>query len=218
MLPRNLIFDLGGVLLDLNVRGMLEGFASLGLDSRQFLAKDDSDGATPVCEGMSMGKLLSDYQMGEISTEELLDTILPQCNAGTTREQLIEAWNRCVCSIPRERLAMVRSLREKGYRTYMLSNTNDLHWQHIMEQDFSEEGMGVDDIFDHVFLSQEMHLAKPDPEIYRQVVREIGAKAEDCLFVDDARVNVDSADREGLQTRWLDVEKEDIVQLLVREM
>lgn len=218
MLPENLIFDLGGVLLDLNVQGMLEGFASVGLDSRAFLAKDDSEGATPVCEGMSMGRLLTDYQMGDISTEQLLDTIMPQCSEGTTTAQLIDAWNRCICTIPRERLLMLRSLREKGYRIYMLSNTNDLHWQHLLAHDFAQEGFSVDELFDRVFLSQEMHLSKPDPEIYRQVVRGIGAEAGECLFVDDARVNVDAAAREGLQSRWLDVNKEDIMQLIAREM
>ncbi len=218
MLPENLIFDLGGVLLDLNVQGMLDGFASVGLDSRAFLAKDDGEGATPVCEGLSMGKLLSDYQTGDISTEQLLDTIMPQCSEGTTTAQLIDAWNRCICTIPRERLLMLRSLREKGYRIYMLSNTNDLHWQHLLAHDFAQEGFSVDELFDRVFLSQEMHLAKPDPEIYRQVVCEIEAPAGECLFVDDARVNVDAAAREGLQTRWLDVKNEDILQLISREM
>ena len=218
VLPKNLVFDLGGVLIDLNVNGMLEGFADVGLDARRFMADSTDSTATTVCEGMSMGKLLSDYQMGLFSTEELLHVVLPECSEGITAEQLIRAWNGCLCSIPPERLAMIRSLREEGYRTYMLSNTNDLHWQHIVAHDFAADGLGVDDVFDGVFLSHEMHLAKPDARIYKAVLREIGAEPRDCFFVDDARVNVEAARHEGIEAHWLNLEEEDIVHMMARIM
>ena len=165
-LPENLIFDLGGVLIDLDVGRMLKGFEGVGLDPRMFMAESAEKGATTVCEGMSVGQLLSDYQTGDITTEELLETILPECRPGTTREQLVEAWNHCLVSIPRERLETVRRWREKGHRTYMLSNTNDLHWRYISTRCFGGEGLGLEDCFDGVFLSHEMRLAKPDAEIY----------------------------------------------------
>ena len=71
-LPKNLIFDLGGVLIDLDVKRMLQGFEDVGLDPRMFMAESAEKGATTVCEGMSAGRLLSDYQTGDVSTEELL--------------------------------------------------------------------------------------------------------------------------------------------------
>lgn len=215
-LPENLIFDLGGVLIDLDVDRMLEGFRGVGLNPRIFMAESAAEGATTVCEGMSVGRLLSDYQTGDITTGELLDTILPQCRPGTTREQLVEAWNHCLVSIPRERLETVRRCREKGHRTYMLSNTNDLHWRYIAAHCFGGEGLGLEDCFDGVFLSHEMHLAKPDAEIYRSVLRTLGVRAEDCWFVDDAQVNVEAARKEGLQADWLDVKNEDLTALMAR--
>ena len=216
-LPENLIFDLGGVLIDLDVGRMLKGFEGVGLDPRMFMAESAEKGATTVCEGMSVGQLLSDYQTGDITTEELLETILPECRPGTTREQLIEAWNHCLVSIPRERLETVRRWREKGHRTYMLSNTNDLHWRYISTRCFGGEGLGLEDCFDGVFLSHEMRLAKPDAEIYRRMLETLGVRAEDCWFVDDAQVNVEAARKEGLQAEWLDVKNEDLTALMARK-
>lgn len=215
-LPENLIFDLGGVLIDLDVNRMLRGFEGVGLDPRMFMAESAEKGATTVCEGMSVGQLLSDYQTGDITTEELLETILPECRPGTTREQLVEAWNHCLVSIPRERLETVRRWREKGHRTYMLSNTNDLHWRYISTRCFGGEGLGLEDCFDGVFLSHEMRLAKPDAEIYRSMLQRLGVRAEDCWFVDDAQVNVEAARKEGLQAEWLDVKNEDLTALMAR--
>lgn len=216
-LPENLIFDLGGVLIDLDVNRMLKGFEGVGLDPRMFMAESAEKGATTVCEGMSVGQLLSDYQTGDITTEELLETILPECRPGTTREQLVEAWNHCLVSIPRERLETVRRWREKGHRTYMLSNTNDLHWRYISTRCFGGEGLGLEDCFDGVFLSHEMRLAKPDAEIYRRTLETLGVRAEDCWFVDDAQVNVEAARKEGLQAEWLDVKNEDLTALMARK-
>ena len=217
-LPENLIFDLGGVLIDLDVGRMLKGFEGVGLDPRMFMAESAEKGATTVCEGMSVGQLLSDYQTGDITTEELLETILPECRPGTTREQLIEAWNHCLVSIPQERLETVRRWREKGHRTYMLSNTNDLHWRYISTHCFGGEGLGLEDCFDGVFLSHEMRLAKPDAEIYHSMLQRLGVRAEDCWFVDDAQVNVEAARKEGLQAEWLDVKNEDLTAMMQRKM
>lgn len=217
-LPENLIFDLGGVLIDLDVNRMLRGFEGVGLDPRMFMAESAEKGATTVCEGMSVGQLLSDYQTGDITTEELLETILPECRPGTTREQLVEAWNHCLVDIPRERLETVRRWREKGHRTYMLSNTNDLHWRYISTRCFGGEGLGLEDCFDGVFLSHEMRLAKPDAEIYRKMLETLGVRAEDCWFVDDAQVNVEAARREGLQAEWLDVKNEDLTTMMARKI
>ena len=150
-------------------------------------------------------------------TEELLETILPECRPDTTREQLVEAWNHCLVSIPEERLKTVRRWREKGHRTYMLSNTNDLHWRYISTRCFGGEGLGLEDCFDGVFLSHEMRLAKPDAEIYHSMLQRLGVRAEDCWFVDDAQVNVEAARKEGLQAEWLDVKNEDLTAMMQRK-
>ena len=72
------------------------------------------------------------------------------------------------------------------------------------------------DLFDNVFVSHEMHLAKPDPEIYHSAVRQIGRPAAQCLFIDDTLINVEAAKHEGLQGAWLDLSKESVCELIRR--
>ena len=167
----DIIFDLGGVLLDLNMQGIGQACQRLGINPELFF----------------------------------------------TSEDVVEAWNACIGPMPRHRLDMVLELRRRGFHTHLLSNTNDLHWEEIKRRCLSDDGYTCDDLFDHVFVSHEVHLAKPDPEIYRHVVSHIGRPAEQCFFIDDTLINVEAAQHEGLQGAWLDLrEKEALTSILNR--
>lgn len=211
----DIIFDLGGVLLDLNMEGIGEACKHLGINLELFFVKAESlpprgevgRGASTVCQGISASKVITEYQVGKVTSEEFLSLVLSHCGKGITREDIMEVWDACIGLIPKERLDLIKKLRRKGYHTHLLSNTNDLHWEEIKRRYFSEEGYTCEDLFDHVFVSHEVHLAKPDPEIYRQAVRQIGRPAKQCLFIDDAQVNVEGAKKEGLQGAWLDIQK-----------
>ena len=212
----DIIFDLGGVLLELNMQGVGEACKRLGINPELFFVKADEENTSTVCHGISASKAITAYQVGKMTSDAFLSLVLSHCAKGITREDIIEAWNACIGLIPRERLDMIKELRRKGYHTHLLSNTNDLHWEEIKRLFFSEAGYTCTDLFDHVYVSHEMHLAKPEPEIYRQAVRQIGRPAEQCLFIDDALVNVEGAKREGLQGAWLDISKETVCELIRR--
>ena len=205
----DIIFDLGGVLLDLNMQGVGEACKRLGINPELFFVKADEENTSTVCHGISASKAITAYQVGEMTSEAFLALVLSYCDEGITRDDVIEAWNACIGIIPRERLDMILELRRKGYHTHLLSNTNDLHWEEIKRRYFSTEGYTCQDLFDHIFVSHEMHLAKPEPEIYLEAVRRIGRPAAECLFIDDALVNVEAAQKEGLQGAWLDIQKPD---------
>ena len=136
------------------------------------------------------------------------------CKEGTTFQQVEDAWNSCLLTIPEERLEVVKSLREK-YNVYLLSNTNDCHWRYIEDKFFSAEGHTTDVFFDHVFLSHEMHLAKPDHRIYEQVLKEINAKGEECIFIDDAKANIKAAEECGIKTKLAD---DDVFEFLQKQI
>ena len=195
---KNIIFDLGGVIIDIDMVACLHRMEALGVPVKKMMAKGDSKGAT-VCEGMSVSGPMELYQLGQISTHDFLHGILRYCTEGTTIQQIEDAWNSCLLSIPEERLEVVKSLHKK-YNVYLLSNTNDCHWRYIEDKFFSKEGHTTDAFFDRVFLSHEMHLAKPDKRIYEQVLKEIGAKGEECLFIDDATANLNAAAECGIMT------------------
>ncbi len=213
----DIIFDLGGVLLDLNMTGIGEACKRLGINPELFFVKAESPsplgevgrGASSVCQGISAGKAITAYQVGTMTTEQFLTLVKSQVAENVSRDDIIQAWNACLGTIPRERLDMIKELRRKGYGTHLLSNTNDLHWEEIKRRCFSEPGYTCRDLFDHVFVSHELHLAKPDPAIYHHAVSMIGVPAGQCLFIDDAEVNVEGAKREGLQGVWLDVSRKD---------
>lgn len=219
----DIIFDLGGVLLDLNMEGIGQACLRLGINPELFFVKTppsrgrSEGGCSTVCQGISASKAITDYQVGKMTSEAFLSLVLSHCGEGITREDIIEAWNACIGLIPKWRLDLVKELRRKGYHTHLLSNTNDLHWEEIKRRYLSEEGYTCKDLFDHVFVSHEVRLAKPDPEIYHEAVRRIGRPAAGCLFIDDTLLNVEAAQREGLQGAWLDLSKQDSLESILNK-
>lgn len=209
---KNIIFDLGGVLLDIDLVHCMKQVQSLGVNfdtlSKQTAPADPASGEKPAVmgEGIVATGETHMYQIGKISTEDFIGGIQHLCNPGTTFQQVLDAWNTCCIDIPQHRLDKVMQLRQQGYRTYMLSNTNDAHWQDVVKRCFGGQE-GVDRYFDKVFLSQEMHLAKPNDEIYLEVLKEIGADASECLFIDDSTQNVEAAASLGFCTIRAEVSK-----------
>lgn len=206
---KNIIFDLGGVLLDIDLIYCMQQVQALGVDLKALSSMPTLEMPTNVKpavmgEGMVATGAMHLYQVGGISTHDFMTSIQRHCHPGTTYEQVLAAWNTCCIDIPQERLDKVLELRQRGYRTYMLSNTNDAHWQDIKTRCFGGQKQ-VDKYFDQVFLSHEMHLAKPNDEIYIEVLKTIEAKAEECLFIDDSTLNVEAAARLGFHTIHADV-------------
>ena len=212
----DIIFDLGGVILDLNMQDLQKACQRLGVAPELFFVKADDENTSTVCHGISASKVITAYQVGEMTTEAFLTLVQSLCPKDISLGDIIEAWNACIGLIPKERLDLIKESRHRGFHTHLLSNTNDLHWEEIKRRYFSEEGYTCEDLFDHVFVSHEMHLAKPDPEIYHQAVREIGRPAEQCFFIDDAQVNVEAAKQEGLQGAWLDLNKQDCLKSILQ--
>ena len=216
MKTTDIIFDLGGVLLDLNMQSVGQACLHLGINPELLFVTADEDNTSTVCQGISASKAITDYQIGKMTSEQFLSLVLSYCSKGITKEDVIEAWNACIGTLPKERLDLILELRNKGYHTHLLSNTNDLQWEEIKRLYFSTKGYTCEDLFDNVFVSHEVQLAKPDAEIYRHVLRQIGRPAAQCLFIDDALVNVEAAQREGLQGAWLDIRKPDALKKILQ--
>lgn len=208
---RNVIFDLGGVLLNLDLQRCFKGFEALGVDMEMMMKSGRGDGGATMCEGVSATGDMDLYQVGGIGTEEFLERMRRLCKEGTRREDVLRVWNSWLLDIPLEKLELLKRLRREGYGVYMLSNTNEAHWEHIVRENFPEP---VDVYFDDVFMSQELGMAKPNACIYKEVLRRIGCEAEQCLFIDDARANCDAAEVLGMKAVKYEVgvsELEDLV-------
>ena len=194
-----IIFDLGGVLIDVDMNRCFHNIKALGVDVDS-LTKTSSESNAPVstvCEGITISGALHEYQIGKIPTDKFITMIQQISTPGTTRQQVLDAWNSCLLTLPKYKLDFVKQLRNEGYATYLLSNTNDAHWKYILETSFPEP---AENYFDKCFHSQEMGMAKPDPEIYAEVLRQIGTPADECLFIDDSSANCKAAETLGIHT------------------
>ncbi len=197
---KTIIFDFGGVLLDIDMQRTIHSFEALGLDAVSWMTRPSTDnevGGT-LCHGAAASKLMDEYQTGKISTEDFLGDALKGCDEGTTWQQVVDAWNDWLLGVPVEKLEFARQLRKEGYRVYLLSNTNEEHWRFMLPRYFPQS---LDTYFDGVYLSQELGIAKPDLLIFPHVLNDIEAKAEECLYIDDTKVNCEAAQKLGIHTQ-----------------
>lgn len=185
-----IILDMGGVLMQHNMPECIARFtAILGEDKMKSIL-----GLAPNGEGIT-DSLMERYERGEISTDYFVETIMEHAKEGTTREEIIEAWNTMHGGIPAERLEHIKKWKEAGHQLYLLSNNNDLHWNDI----HSKYDMSM---FEHCFASHLLHLSKPDILIYEAVDHQLHAwKCElPFYFVDDIAINRATAERLGWKT------------------
>ena len=196
---KNYIFDLGGVLLDIRMKNTYERFVALGLPPAE------------LEPGGSVYKLMEDYQLGYVTTAEFCQQVAGKCAANvfarsaagpTTPHDIEEAWNSICLGVADRKLQALRRLRKtEGVASVsLLSNTNELHWERCCQNWFNAKGNKLEDFFDMIFLSQELHLQKPDPEIFKTAIRELGASPAETIFLDDIPINTAAPASCGLQT------------------
>lgn len=186
---KNLIIDFGGVLIDLDRQRCIDSFKKLGMS--------DVDKLLDVCH--QQGFFLQ-HEKGLITDEEFRERIRQEIGRpDVTDEQIDQAWNSFLVGIPASKLDLLLELR-KHYVVYLLSNTNGIHWQWACEHAFAYRTFRVEDYFEHIFLSYEMKLAKPQPEIFVRVLEETGIDPSETLFIDDSAENCRTAAALGIAT------------------
>lgn len=184
---KNIIFDLGGVLLNLDVPHCLEELERIGLhDVRQWMT------------GTNEAGFFKDYEAGLLSTVQFRECIRQWSSCSLPDEEIDRIWNGMLKDIPVQKLELLWNLKKK-YNLYLLSNTNELHWQ-VCADKFAYKGRQVQDYFVRVFLSFRMHQVKPDTKIFQTVLKEAGLTAQESLFIDDSEANCLAAASLGIHT------------------
>ncbi|MBQ9297210.1 MAG: HAD family phosphatase [Paludibacteraceae bacterium] len=177
------IFDLGGVLINLDVMRCFLAFEKLmGEENMRTVLGMDSRGEGVKAVSVASKQLMADFERGLISPDDFIAQVLQYCHPGTTTNDIMDAWMAMLDELPAERLQVVDALRDKGHPVYLLSNGNDLHF------DFINRQYSLDSHFDGFFLSQKMHLAKPEPQIFEAVQAAIG-NPDSVVFIDDIPAN-----------------------------
>lgn len=189
-----MIFDLGGVVLDLFVERSFAALLSLGVPADMLTES-----------GCLMNEWMMQYDRGDITTDEMFGYIKSFIPAAVREElgaeldsEVQRIWNLMLGDIPAAKLQRLAALRQAGYRVVMLSNTNSGHWPRI-EQLFVEAGGKLpSECFNSLYLSFLMRSRKPDPEIFLSLIGNEGVEAADCLFFDDSAENCAAARALGI--------------------
>jgi FMN phosphatase YigB (HAD superfamily) len=187
--PEAIIFDLGGVIYDIDYQRTIDAFIALGADPQKVMYSQAAQSG-----------LFDDYETGKISSETFIDSLQREMPSGISRRQIQDAWNAILVGQPAHRLEFLKEIR-KQIPIFLLSNTNALHIEFIYDQLHKEFNVsGYAPFFDEVFLSYELGLRKPHVETFQEVIRRTGVNPATTLFIDDSPQHLVGAQEAGLQT------------------
>jgi len=183
-----IIFDLGNVIINLDMPATDRAFRSLlGSNYEAAMAQ------------LNERNIFNRYEKGEISSNQFVQSIADAASVSDL-EAIKAAWNAMLLDIPAERFEIL-SQAQKQYRTFCLSNTNELHIDFVYHQLKQKNKLdNLDQFFEKVYLSHEMGMRKPDEEIFLKVIKEQGLDPNSTLFIDDTAGHLEGAKKTGLQT------------------
>ena len=190
---KNIIFDLGGVILNLDNQRTEDAFFNLGVRNiREFFGHGHA------------ASFFKEYEVGAITDRQFIDSIREMAGLdGVSDEAIIEGWNALLLDFPPARIELLQKLG-KSYRIFLFSNTNALHLaalQRIYTQTFG--GGSLEDHFERTYYSHLLKMRKPDRASYEYILRENQLEGRETLFVDDAIINVEGAEHAGLKGLYL---------------
>ena len=205
---RYLLFDLAGVLLNLDIEADTRALHSVGLPDFE------------QCQKMpDLMRIVSLYLDGMIEADAFLPMVRPYCSSTATDEQILWSMDAVLGDIPVSRMQMLCRLRSQ-YKVYLLSNLNRKDWEYTKRL-ITNAGYSVEQLFDRTFISYQMQLAKPDPRIYQEVIRATGLNPAETLYMDDNSDNIRTGISLGFQCRQIKINhleesfSENSVQLII---
>ncbi len=193
----NIIFDFGDVFINLDKQATAREMQVYGFKN-----------LTP-----DLDALFINYEKGLITTEHFLNQtshMFPKAR----RLDLIHAWNSIILDFPEQRLKFMEKLaKEKDYRLFLLSNTNELHIEYVKQKMGNTRYARFKSCFEKFYLSHEINLRKPEPAIFEYVLNSNNLRAEKTFFVDDSKEHTSAAAELGITCWNLKVGEEDILDL-----
>ena len=191
-----IIFDLGGVLIDIDYQATTSAFRDLGVTDFELHYNQ-----------LQQESLFDAFEKGEISGQHFINKLMNNVPKGITPNQIVSAWNAMLGNFPLKKIELLKRVREK-HTIFLLSNTNAIHmpivyknWNKVSTIPFSEA-------FDQVFLSFEIGRRKPDIETFQWVLHKNNLNPEKTLFIDDSPQHIAGAEKAGLKTHFYKSEEE----------
>ncbi len=189
---KNIIIDLGGVLLDIDYKKTTAAFEVLGYPDFGSMFSQNK-----------VSQIFEDFETGGITEDEFLNNVIQLSTLPVSREAVLQAWNAMLLKFRTESLLNLTELSGK-YNLYLLSNTNIIHLRTFREIFTRDTGKPtLDDYFRKAWYSHEIGLRKPYREIYEFVLREGNMEPEETFFIDDTTSNIEAAIELGIRTHLL---------------
>jgi len=188
---KNIIFDFGGVIIDIDEQLTVNEFAKLGVS-------DISRAASP-----EFIDLVRKFEKGIFTPDVFRNKLRDYLDLSATDQEIDDAWNALLFDIPRERIDVIEKVK-KNYDIFLLSNSNEIHYDLYVRDlqlrfGYSEFG----DLFHQAYFSFDLHLSKPDQDIYEFVMYQENLNPEETLFIDDKSENIEAAKKLGFHTYQL---------------
>lgn len=181
-----IIFDLGGVIVDLAIERTANAFAKLaGISQRD------------VYQVYQSNDTFNAFEKGEINNDEFRDFIRKVFSVSAPNTEVDACWNGMLVGLPADKLTLLRMLKTQ-FQTLLLSNTNGIHLSYI--EDVMLKGSSLDDHFHKAYYSHKVGMRKPDSIIFEHVLTDNALDASKTIFLDDNKDNIDAAKSVGIQT------------------
>lgn len=185
---KNVVIDLGGVMIDLDRDRCVRAFERLGLK-----------GVDRMLGLYRQEEPFLSVETGRIPVSEFYDGLRRLTGRDVSDRDFELAFEEFLVALPVERLAALRAMRARGLRMYMISNTNSVMYDGWIKRAFMQEGMRVGDYFDGIVTSFAEGVCKPDPRLFETVLRRYGLEASESLLLDDSEANCEAARRLGME-------------------
>lgn len=186
---KNIVFDLGGVIMTLDPAEALRRFKALGLsDAERYL------------DSYTQSGIFGNLEEGKITAEDFRSKLSSLTGHELTFDECKHAWLGYRKDVPQRNLDLLKELRAKDYRLILLSNTNPFMMDWALSSEFDGKGSSLNDYFDALYLSYRLGIMKPAPDFFRQVLDNENILPEETFFVDDGPRNVEAAGKLGFMT------------------
>ena len=182
-----IVFDLGGVLYDVDIERSVKAFALLGLKNfdQLYTLKEQVP-------------LFDELETGRIRKEEFIDSVSAYFDVPPPPHSIIEAWSALLVGIRPENIGLLKMLSE-NYKIYLLSNTNAIHLEQIDREIQSYGVARLEDLFDKTYISYKLGMRKPNPEIYEYLIRNSGIEPSRTIYIEDSEANAKAGEKAGLK-------------------
>ncbi|MCO5259398.1 MAG: HAD family phosphatase [Crocinitomicaceae bacterium] len=183
-----ILFDLGGVIIDLDYNATVRAFQEMG--HQQF---------NEIYSQAVQTDLFDRYEMGQLSSPHFINQLKGMMQIDYSPNQLVHAWNKMILRFRPEKLAFLETLRTTK-TIGLLSNINDLHEDYVKRKLKDVSSKQLEDFFDYTFLSHRIGMRKPNEETFIYVCKQMGVQPHQVLFIDDSKQHIEGAKKVGLAT------------------